>query len=58
MWKGPLLQSYYLNIETLIRDKLSKEDPEYILNVDPGEYLEHLVKEASWLLGITNSAMS
>jgi len=44
----PSLQLYYLRIVDEMRRRLSHEDPEYLLNVDFDEYLDHALSEAEW----------
>ena len=46
MWNGPTFQAYYQQIDRITREKLDKEDSEYLLQVDFDEYLECLVAEA------------
>lgn len=48
MWSGPTFQSYYQQIGRIMREKLDKEDSDYLLQVDFDEYLDLLVKEAEW----------
>lgn len=48
MWIGPTFQSYYQQIDRIVRESLDKEDSEYLLQVDFGEYLNFLVGEAKW----------
>ncbi len=48
MLNGPTFQTYYQNIELILRDKLDKEDSNYLLQVDFDEYLNFLVDEAKW----------
>ena len=48
MWTGPTFQTYYQNIHRIVGEKLDKEDPSYLLQVDFEEYLDHLVDEAKW----------
>lgn len=48
MWNGPTFQSYYLQIDRIIAERLAKEQPEYLLQVDPQQYLDYLVSEAEW----------
>jgi hypothetical protein len=48
MWPGPTYQSYYQQIGRIIREKLDKEDQDYLLQVDVNEYLDYLVEHAKW----------
>jgi hypothetical protein len=48
MWTGPTYQSYYQQIGRIIREKLDKEDQDYLLHVDVSEYLDYLVEDSKW----------
>ncbi|MBA7698553.1 hypothetical protein ES703_107231 [subsurface metagenome] len=48
MRTGPTLQTYYNEIGNIVRQKLEKEDSDYLLQVDFDEYLNFLVDEAKW----------
>ena len=54
MWTGPTFQRYYQQIDRITREKLDKEDSEYLLKVDFDEYLDFLgkingsIEEAQW----------
>jgi len=48
VWDGPTFQSYYLQVDRLVGNLLAKEPRDYLLNVDPEAYLEHLVEEIAW----------
>jgi len=48
MFDRPSFQSYYLSIDRLVADELRKSTPQYLVQVDPDEYLAHLVSELSW----------
>jgi len=48
MWTGPTFQAYYQQIDRIVREKLDKEDSNYLLEVDFDEYLNFLVEEAKW----------
>jgi len=48
MWTGPTFQTYYQNIHRIVGEKLDKEDPIYLLQVDFEEYLDFLADEAKW----------
>jgi hypothetical protein len=48
MWTGPTFQTYYQNIHRIVGEKLDKEDPSYLLQVDFEEYLDFLVDGAKW----------
>ncbi|NQU96380.1 MAG: hypothetical protein HQ548_01880 [Chloroflexi bacterium] len=48
MWTGPSYQTYYLHIARIVRERLDKEDPDYLLQVDINEYLDYLVEEGKW----------
>ncbi len=41
-------QEYYQRGGNEIRARLSNEDPDYLLSVDPDEYLDCLIQEARW----------
>jgi hypothetical protein len=42
------LQSYFSQADRLVTGIIEKESPEYLLAVDPDEYLDHLVAELSF----------
>jgi hypothetical protein len=44
----PSFQTYYQNIGHWVHEKLEREAPDYLLRVDPEEYLNYLVAEAEW----------
>ncbi len=44
----PTFQAYYQQIDRITRERLDKEDPDYLLRVDFDEYLNFLVDEAKW----------
>lgn len=46
MWAGSTFQTYYQNIHRIVGEKLDKENPGYLLQVDSEEYLDYLVDEA------------
>lgn len=48
MWTGPTFQAYYQQIDRITRERLDKEDSNYLLEVDFDEYLNFLVDEAKW----------
>lgn len=48
MWDGPTFQSYYQQIDRIVRKQLDAEDPDYLLRVDFEEYLDFLVGESEW----------
>ena len=48
MWTGPTFQTYYQQIDRITRERLDKEDSNYLLEVDFDEYLNFLVDEAKW----------
>jgi hypothetical protein len=48
MWNGPIFQTYYLQLESMVRKKLEQEKPAYLLEVDFDEYLEYLIAEFRW----------
>ena len=48
MWMGPTFQAYYQQIDRITRERLDKEDSDYLLQVDFDEYLNFLVDEAKW----------
>ena len=45
---GPTFQAYYQQIHRITHERLDKEDPNYLLEVDFDEYLNFLVDEAKW----------
>ena len=48
MWTGPTFQRYYQQIDRITREKLDKEDSEYLLKVDFAQ-IPHL-RLLGWLL--------
>lgn len=48
MFDRPSFQSYYLSVDHLVADELKKSTPQYLVQIDPEEYLSHLVSELSW----------
>lgn len=48
MWNGPTFQTYYSQIDALVRKMLDEESPEYLAQVDFNDYLEHLVRTLAW----------
>ncbi len=48
MGRGPTFAAYYGQIERLVWDRLNKESPEYLLQVDFDEYLDFLEGETRW----------
>lgn len=48
MWDGPSFQTYYGQAERLVAAELDKESPEYLLRVNPDEYLDYLVDKVAW----------
>lgn len=48
MWHGPTYQWYYSQIEPKLWDRLNRENSQYLLEVDPGDYLDYLVSEFAW----------
>ncbi len=45
---GPLFSAYYAQAPRIARRLIDKEKPDYLLQVDPGEYLEYLVQQIAW----------
>ncbi len=48
MRNGPTFQTYYQQVDRINRERLDKEDSNYLLQVDFNEYLNFLVDEAKW----------
>jgi hypothetical protein len=48
MWHGPTYQWYYSQIESRLWDRLNRESSQYLVEVDPGDYLDYLVSELAW----------
>jgi len=48
MFGGPTFQAYYLNVERIVNDLLSKESPDYLAKVDFDEFLAYLVDRIAW----------
>jgi hypothetical protein len=48
MWHGPTYQLYYSQIESRLWDRLNRENSQYLLEVDPGDYLDYLLSECTW----------
>jgi hypothetical protein len=48
MRRGPTFQDYYIGIDRAVRGRLEQERAEYLLSVDPDEYLDYLVGKAEW----------
>lgn len=45
---GPSFQSYYGQMGRVIQDRLNRDDPNHLLQVDFEEYLDYLVDEFRW----------
>jgi hypothetical protein len=59
MFDRPTFQAYYASVDRMITDELSKERPEYLVQVDYDEYLHHLIAKVSWeMLELDESAMT
>ena len=48
IFNQPTFQTYYLNIDRIVRDLLDKESPDYLLRVDFDDYLTHLIARCEW----------
>jgi len=49
IWGQPTFQTYYQRIDKIVnRELLDKESPDYLLQVDFEEYLNHLVSRCEW----------
>ena len=48
MFGGPTFQVYYLTVERIVNDLLSKESPDYLAKVDFDEFLAYLVDRIAW----------
>jgi len=48
MWTGPTFQADYQQIDRITRERLDKEDSNYLLQVDFDQYLDFLVDQAKW----------
>lgn len=59
MFNRPTFQGYYLGVYRMVWDQLSKEPPDYLVQVDFEEYLQHLIDRYAWeTLDIDESAMT
>ena len=48
MRAGPMSQLYYSQINWITRERLDKENSDYLLDVDFDQYLEYLIADARW----------
>lgn len=48
MFNSPTFQDYYLRVPKMVSERLQKESPEYLVQVDFQQFLEHLVDEYMW----------
>lgn len=59
MFNKPTFQTYYGSVERMIADVLSKEQPDYLVQVEFEAYLDHLVAKLSWeTLDLDEGAMT